>query len=289
NDKVSSLVVLNGNWATFADSNFDRQYPPIVGPGRYPSVQEIDITNDDMSSLQPTDSESTVSAPAVTSHIVLFEHVSFRGAHKHVFTEEENLNAADDHSFNDAVSSTAVLLDQWRTFRDANLQRQYDVILDSGLFPRVPDVGIPNDDLSSLSPAGLPIVFDGTVTFQVDSSDLPDPVTLHVKFTLLFFSDTRLLLLPSFPDLSLRGLAAHFNGAGKGSLPTDGALTIPDLNFHLDLPIVSDSDARFSLFTGAVSSPKGKFNLTGSPADAAGHIVIVGADTFRNGHLEGDD
>ena len=33
NDKVSSLVVLEGNWAVFAGfGNFQKQYPPILGP-----------------------------------------------------------------------------------------------------------------------------------------------------------------------------------------------------------------------------------------------------------------
>jgi hypothetical protein len=52
NDKVSSLVVLEGNWAFYADSKFQRQYPLILGPGLYPGLP-AGIKNDDMSSLQP--------------------------------------------------------------------------------------------------------------------------------------------------------------------------------------------------------------------------------------------
>src|SRR5262245_66376998 len=59
NDKVSSLVVLEGNWAFYADSNFHRQYPPILGPGLYPGLP-AGIKNDDMSSLQAVNSAPTV-------------------------------------------------------------------------------------------------------------------------------------------------------------------------------------------------------------------------------------
>src|SRR5262249_45318898 len=46
-DKVSSLVVLEGNWSFYADSKFQRQYPPVLGPGLYPSLP-AGIKNDDM-------------------------------------------------------------------------------------------------------------------------------------------------------------------------------------------------------------------------------------------------
>jgi len=109
---------------------------------------------------------------------MLFENSRFRGAHKHVFAEESNLNTPEDDSMNDAVSSIAVLVNQWRTYRDSGFHRQYDVILDGGssggLFPLVSDVGITNDDMSSLSPAGIEILFSGTVVFQVDEPRLPD-------------------------------------------------------------------------------------------------------------------
>jgi hypothetical protein len=255
-------------------------------------VQDIGITNDDLSSLQPTDSEATVTAPQVASHAVLFEHVNFRGAHKHVFAAEPNLNAPDDNSLNDATSSIAVLIDQWRTFRDSEFQRQYDVILDGGLFPRVSDVGITNDDMSSLSPAGTLILFSGTATFQVDDSHLPDPITRNTPFTMLLFSDTRLLRIAAFPDITLNdNVTAQFKGAGNGNFPSDGSLAIPDLNFNIAIDIfgASDSTALFSISTGTVSSPAGKFTKTGSPADAAGNIVLVGASALTGGSLDGKD
>jgi Beta/Gamma crystallin len=53
NDRVSSIVVLEGNWAFYRNSNFNGQYARILGPGAYPSVGNVDIQNDDMSSLRP--------------------------------------------------------------------------------------------------------------------------------------------------------------------------------------------------------------------------------------------
>ena len=53
NDRVSSIVVLEGTWAFFRNSNFNGQYARTLGPGLYPFVGNVDIQNDDMSSLRP--------------------------------------------------------------------------------------------------------------------------------------------------------------------------------------------------------------------------------------------
>ena len=154
NDKVSSLAVLEGNWAFFADSNFKRQYPPIVGPGLYPGLP-AGIKNDDMSSLQPVDAAATVSGGPVNSHVMLFEHANFHGAHKHVFTLEPNLNAPDDNFFNDKVSSLDILSGLWVFFRDANFQNPYANGTEFGPAidgSSVEKLGIKNDDMSSLLP-----------------------------------------------------------------------------------------------------------------------------------------
>ena len=296
NNQVSSIVVLSGNWVTFAGDNFAGQYSAILGPGRYPRVAEIGITNDDVSSVQPTDSESTITGPAVASHAMLFEKSSLRGAHKHVFAEESNLNAPDDDSLNDAVSSIAVILNQWRTYRDSGFQRQYDVVLDGGpdggLFPLVSDVGITNDDMSSLSPAGTQMVFSGTVTFQVDEPRLPDPITVNTIFRMLFFADTRLLRIDTFPDIAPNDLVTvSYQHSGDGSFPSDGSLAIPDLSFNIaiHISVARDSTAQFALSTGTVTSPQQKFTGTGLAADAAGHIVLVAASTLVDGSLGGED
>ena len=78
--------------------------------------------------------------------------MSFHGAHKHVLRAEANLNAPDDNYFNDRVSSLVVFSGQWDFFRNSNFQTSYGVVLSKNIYPFVGDVGIRNDDMSSLRP-----------------------------------------------------------------------------------------------------------------------------------------
>jgi hypothetical protein len=153
NDKVSSLAVPQGNWVFYANSGLQpsSQYPPVLGPGLYPRLPK-EIKNDDMSSLQPTNIVATISGVRLENHVLLFEHAGFRGAHKHVFVAEPNLNADDDNYFNDKVSSISVLSGTWSFFRDSGFINPYGTVLIEGIYPFVGDVGIKNDDISSLIP-----------------------------------------------------------------------------------------------------------------------------------------
>jgi beta/gamma crystallin len=209
NDKVSSLVVLEGNWAFFPDSGFKPQpYPPILGPGSYRNLP-VGIKNDDMSSLQPVDARPTVFGEPVHSHVILFEHANFHGAHKHVFVQERNLNAPDDSYFNDKVSSLAVLAGNWIFAADFELMNSYPPILgpaDSPLglpapggFPFVEFVGIKNDDMSSLAPVSMN----------------PTVRSPRVEHVLLFEH-------------------ANFHGAHKHVLVAEPNLNAPDDNFFND-------------------------------------------------------
>jgi Beta/Gamma crystallin len=304
NDAVSSIVVLEGNWSTFGDNDAHRAYPPIVGPGCYPWVEDVGITNDDLTSLQPTDAAATIAAPTpLTSHIMLYQHAKFHGDHKHVFTTEPTLDLVEtnangavtkniDIEFNDSVSSIAVLLDQWQTFRDAQFVRPYDVILGGGLYPEVSAVGIMNDDMSSLWAAKPLIQFSGDVTFQIDSALAREPIVKKSHFQFQFFPDTRMINLAQFPDIDLTsGVIAHLASHGMGSLPSNGQMTIPDMVFHIAIPSPgTDSTAQFSLSTGtATSSPLGKFEVTGSPMDSSGNVILVGAGHLAGGSPDNDD
>ena len=84
--------------------------------------------------------------------VILFENASFHGAHKHILKAEPNLNAPDDNYFNDKVSSLVVFSGQWDFFRNANFQTSYGIVLSKNIYPYVGDVGIRNDDMSSLRP-----------------------------------------------------------------------------------------------------------------------------------------
>ena len=158
NDRVSSIAIFSGNWQFSRDSGFRNPYPVILGPGLYSNVAAFKIKNDDMSSLQPVSDRPTMAGAPLDNHIILFEHIKFHGAHKHVFTPEPNLNASDDSFFNDRVSSLAVLNGNWVFFRDFgfNHATQYPPVLGPGGYPVVDFVGIKNDDMSALQPVNLP-------------------------------------------------------------------------------------------------------------------------------------
>ena len=83
-------------------------------------------------------------------HIVLFEHRSLHGAHKHLFESEANLNASDDNFFNDRVSSFVILEGRWQFFRDSNFHNPSSNVFGPGVYNWVEDVGIPNDSISSV-------------------------------------------------------------------------------------------------------------------------------------------
>jgi hypothetical protein len=153
NDKVSSLAVPQGNWVFYANSGLQppSQYPPVLGSGLYPRLP-AQIKNDDISSLQPTNIIATISGDRLENQVLLFEHAGFRGAHRHVFVAEPNLNASDDNCFNDKVSSISVFSGEWSFFRDSNFINPYGTVLPKGTYPFVADVGFKNDDIFSLVP-----------------------------------------------------------------------------------------------------------------------------------------
>ena len=56
NDRVSSIVIVKGNWCFYKNSNFSQPYmyngrPVVLDPGMYHDVTKVDIENDDLSSL----------------------------------------------------------------------------------------------------------------------------------------------------------------------------------------------------------------------------------------------
>lgn len=295
NDQTSSIIVLAGTWATFANSNFQGEYrdptgePVLIGLGLYPWVPDIQIKDNDLSSLEPTEAAATVAGQAVVGQVILFENANLHGAHKHVTNVEPNLNASDDSSFNDVTSSIAVLQGEWLTYRDANFQRPYDVTLGEGLFPWVESVGIGNDDMSSLTIAGERRQFSGTATIQIASGSVPEPVITDVIMTFLFYADTRELLVENgFSAISVGSLGTiQFDSACKGTFQTDGQISIPDFKITGRSGVFS-ADATFTVSTGLATSPSGRYTVTGSPAtspaDALGDATLVGAGT-----LNGDD
>jgi hypothetical protein len=86
----------------------------------------------------------------MAGHIVVFRHASFRGAHRHIFGEERNLNHPEDNTLNDAISSFVVLSGTWKLYRHANFATAYDREFPPGEYPWVEAVDVENDQVSSL-------------------------------------------------------------------------------------------------------------------------------------------
>jgi hypothetical protein len=64
----------------------------------------------------------------MTTHIILFQDANFNGAYTHVCDTESNLNASDDHLFNDRVSSVVVLSGNWKFFRNSGFDDPYPAV-----------------------------------------------------------------------------------------------------------------------------------------------------------------
>jgi len=52
NDKISSIVVVSGQWEVFRDVNYQVKEGATLSPGAYHWVEAIDIPNDSISSIK---------------------------------------------------------------------------------------------------------------------------------------------------------------------------------------------------------------------------------------------
>jgi hypothetical protein len=287
---TSSIVVLAGTWWTFGEASQQRQFKTFLGPGLYPRLDGVNIPNDDVSSLEPSDSPPSVVGQQKLGEAVLFEHAVFRGAHRHIFNAESDLNDSEDDSFNDATSSIAVLQNVWWIFRDSGFFRAYDVNLGQGLFPGVEQVGIANNDLSSLEVAGLRLTLSGTVTVKINSGTFPDPIVHSVDMTLIFHTDSEVLEIErgfaSFDlPFTIDGVTptVAYGGAAGGNLHlADGSASISAVT--IDISAGLSLSLTFALTTGQAISPTNVFMPTGVPfvqdantAKIKGTITLVGA------------
>ena len=80
--------------------------------------------------------------------MILYEHADFQGAYKHIYGPTTYVG--DD--FNDKVSSIIVAKGTWMFYLHSNYGGPFVIPLEPGLYPNVTDVGIINDNLSSLKP-----------------------------------------------------------------------------------------------------------------------------------------
>lgn len=106
--------------------------------------------------------------------IILFQHTQFRGAHKHIFNDELNLNNVDDRfilikdqgtglgfgglqeevefkNFNDQTSSIIITGGTWQFFRDSEFRNPIGApFTGPKLINNVGDIDLQNDAISSI-------------------------------------------------------------------------------------------------------------------------------------------
>lgn len=87
-------------------------------------------------------------------HLIVFEHRNFRGHHRHIFTQEKNFAHGEDSFLNDKISSFIVLDGKWRFYRHKDFGTQTGAEFSAGHYPWVVDVGMDNDDISSVKCVG---------------------------------------------------------------------------------------------------------------------------------------
>lgn len=106
--------------------------------------------------------------------LILFQHAGFRGAHRHVFADESNLNNNDDRylvvkdqgtgvgwsglqeevefkNFNDTASSLIVTGGTWQLYKHSEFREPLGQPLTGPRWVRsVAEIGIENDSISSV-------------------------------------------------------------------------------------------------------------------------------------------
>jgi hypothetical protein len=101
-----------------------------------------------------TPATPTFAQDAVDCMMTIYEHAGFRGRERMIVADIDNLGAADDNFFNDRVSSFVVHKGKWQMFRHAGFNIPYAPTLVPGKYKWVEDVGIENDQVSSLKCVG---------------------------------------------------------------------------------------------------------------------------------------
>ncbi|TAD79370.1 MAG: hypothetical protein EA001_04355 [Oscillatoriales cyanobacterium] len=81
--------------------------------------------------------------------ITLYQDYDFSG---NSLTLEEAVSDLSKYNFNDHVSSLIIEEGEWNFYRDVDFAEDYGITLGPGEYPCVDEMGIDNDDLSSLQP-----------------------------------------------------------------------------------------------------------------------------------------
>jgi hypothetical protein len=142
-DRVSSVHVTAGTWELCQHVDFGGRRITL-GPGSYPNIGALGLPNDSLSSVRRVGPRVGL---ARTPGLIVFEHVNFRGRHKHVIGSD--VPSLHGEGWGDLVSSIIVVSGRWRLCQHVNFGG-WSVALAPGIYPRVSDVGIENDSVSSV-------------------------------------------------------------------------------------------------------------------------------------------
>jgi beta/gamma crystallin len=146
-----AIAVLQGNWRFFLNPGFEIPFAPVLGPGLH---NLRGFTSGQWRSMRPTTESPTVVGQPIGGNLVLHAHPNCRGPHRHFHRSEPDL---ERHGFNDQASSMAIQTGNWHFFSGKRFQERYEgVALGPGFYPWLPNVGIGNDDMSSLTPVAQP-------------------------------------------------------------------------------------------------------------------------------------
>jgi beta/gamma crystallin len=86
-------------------------------------------------------------------HLIVFSEKNLQGRHWHIFADIPSIG---DISFtwDDNISSFAVLAGQWQFFRGRNFADQLGQTIGPGAYASLADIGVSNDAISSIKLVG---------------------------------------------------------------------------------------------------------------------------------------
>jgi hypothetical protein len=143
NDAISSFVVMDGNWKFYRDRDFGTPYNNEFGPGVYPSVKDIGIENNKISSLKAVSENNTPGAlPGLPGAVIVFEHEDFRGHQRIIWGEERNLSHPADHCLDGSIGSFVVMYGNWQFFHQHDFQSPYNRIFTPGAYRSAAAAGL---------------------------------------------------------------------------------------------------------------------------------------------------
>ncbi len=152
-DRISSFQIISGLWRFCQNVNFGG-WSTVLGPGNYPWLGAVGISNDQLSSIQQVTPALSVSSMP-SREMVLYEHIDFRGDHKHLINRgEQNLHA---DGWGDRATSLQIISGTRWTLHEHINYSGTRANPPTGSHRWIRDVGMENDRLSSVRANMIPV------------------------------------------------------------------------------------------------------------------------------------